>query len=397
MGGYFQAYLRNASIVLDHYRHQEPFSVFLKQFFRLEKKYGSRDRKVITDLCYGYLRLGHAIDKISLQDAIVIGYYLTHNTDNGFLASVKPEWSENILETLSNKLKFIKRLYPDFQPNSIFPGISDLSPSMDVEKWTLKHLSKPGFFLRIRPGNTDKVRAVLDEKGVVYDLLANDAIRIHSNLDLSEILMIDKDCLVQDIASQKTSELFSNISIPIQSFWDACAGSGGKSIMVHDLFPHAKVFVSDIRDEILEELKRRFRIAGVKAEKTFCNDLTHPMAEQVIKSNLPSQGVDLIIADVPCSGSGTWGRTPEWLTSFEIPSIESYSRIQKILLTQLTGQLRKGNFLLYITCSVYEAENEKIVSYATENLPVELIKAEHLSGEEFGGDHLFAALFISAL
>jgi 16S rRNA (cytosine967-C5)-methyltransferase len=167
--------------------------------------------------------------------------------------------------------------------------------------------------------------------------------------------------------------------------------------MVHDLFPHAKVFVSDIRDEILEELKRRFRIAGVKVEKTFCNDLTHPMAEQVIKSNLPSQGVDLIIADVPCSGSGTWGRTPEWLTSFEIPSIESYSRIQKILLTQLTGQLRKGNFLLYITCSVYEAENEKIVSYATENLPVELIKAEHLSGEEFGGDHLFAALFISAL
>lgn len=397
MGGYFHAYLRNASIVLDHYQHHEPFSIFLKQFFRLEKKYGSRDRKIITELCYGFLRLGHAADKISIEDAVIIGYYLTHNDDNGFLASVRPEWNDSISASLSNKRNFIESIYPDFQFNAIFPGIANLSPSIDAEKWTLKHLSKPGFFLRIRPGNTEKVREALDEKGLEYDLLGNDTILLHANLDLQDLLIIDKECVVQDIASQRTSHLLSFLPDRINSFWDACAGSGGKSIMIHDKFPGAKIYVSDIREEILDELKRRFKVAAVKASKIFCNDLGHPMATQVIRSNLPEDGVDLIIADVPCSGSGTWGRSPEWLTSFDISSIETYSNLQKLILEKLIDHLRKGNFLLYITCSVFEAENEDVVSFACQKLPVKLIASEHLCGEEFGGDHLYAALFISAL
>jgi len=395
MGGYFHAYLRNASIVLDHYRHKEPFSVFLKQFFRLEKKYGSRDRKVITDLCYGFLRLGHAADEISIEEAIIIGYYLTHQEDNGFLASVYPDWSPKINEKISDKLDQIQSIFPSFNLKAVFPGLSFLSPSINSEKWTSKHFSKPGFFLRIRPGSENKVMELLNEKKVEYDLLGNEVIRLQTNLDIHELMIVDKECTVQDIASQKTSELLSFLPKQIGSFWDACAGSGGKSIMVHDKFPDAKIYASDIRDDILDELKRRFRIAGVKADKIFCNDLSHPLAEQVIMSNLPVEGVDLIVADVPCTGSGTWGRSPEWLTRFDISSIETYSNLQKIILKKLIGQLRKDKYLLYITCSVFEAENEHVVKYAMENFPVKMISSQHLCGEEFGGDHLFAALFIS--
>ena len=108
--------------------------------------------------------------------------------------------------------------------------------------------------------------------------------------------------------------------------------------MVHDFFPKAKFYASDVREEILLELHRRFENAGINAEKIFCNDLSHDMAGQVLPSNLPQNGVDLIIADVPCTGSGTWRRSPEWLSSFDVTSIDQYVRLQQKIVDLLCEQ-----------------------------------------------------------
>jgi 16S rRNA (cytosine967-C5)-methyltransferase len=397
MGGYFHAYLRNASIILGGYQHKEPFAQYLKNYFRQEKKFGSRDRKFVSDLCYGYLRLGQAVDKLSLEDSIIIGFFLTHESDNGFLDAIYPELANSFSTTMQHKINVVKGVFPEFDPHSIFAFSSELSKSIDNTEWNLKHLTKPAFFLRIRPGKREKVLQGLNNAGIAFEELNKDAIRLEKNIDLQHQVQIDRDCVVQDIGSQHTAMLLDHLPTSIHSFWDACAGSGGKSIMVHDKCKNAKIYASDIREEILDELRRRFSLAGMKAESIFCNDLSHPMAEQVIRSNLPTGGVDLIIADVPCTGSGTWRRTPEWLTGFEVASIETYSHLQKAILVKLISHLKQGGFLLYITCSVFEKENEQVVDYVLKQFPVKIVGQMHLFGEEHGGDHLFAALFTSAV
>jgi 16S rRNA (cytosine967-C5)-methyltransferase len=361
MSEYFHAYLRNASLVLESFEFKEPFAIFLKNYFKKNKKFGSRDRKIVSDLCYGYLRLGNAAVDLSTSNAIITGYYLTHQKDDGFLKTVYPDLYPTIADNRSKKLKEVSNCFPSFDPANIFSFSEELSDDLESLEWSLKHLEKPDVFLRIRPGKADLVFSKLQAVGIDFDQIGVSSLRLRKNIELEGILELDKDAVVQDIASQQTASILKNLPTNIKSFWDACAGSGGKSIVVHDLFPNAKIFASDIREEILLELRRRFENSGIKAEQVFCNDLSHVMAGQVLRSSLPQNGVDLIIADVPCTGSGTWRRSPEWLSSFDMSSIEQYVRLQQKIMDLLCEHIEREKFLLYITCSVFKKENEEMV------------------------------------
>ena len=99
---------------------------------------------------------------------------------------------------------------------------------------------------------------------------------------------------------------------------------------------------------------------------------------------------DGIIIDAPCSGSGTWGRTPEMLTDFDQDKLEHYSALQKEIVTNVIQHLKPGKPLIYITCSVYEQENEEIVRYL-EDKGMKLEKMEYFKGYDQRGDTLFAA------
>ncbi|MFM1963978.1 MAG: hypothetical protein RLZZ172_2823, partial [Bacteroidota bacterium] len=183
------------------------------------------------------------------------------------------------------------------------------------------------------------------------------------------------------------------LQIPVKTIWDVCAGSGGKTLMAADFFPAARIYASDIREEILDELKRRANIAGLNQVKLFCTDLEHPMSSAVVRSNLPATGVDLIIADVPCTGSGTWVRSPEWLHEMDTETIFLYQRRQIAIVEKLSQHLKKGGYLLYVTCSVYQQENTAVVNFLESNSSLKLVSTKMLSADFQGGDHLFSALF----
>jgi 16S rRNA (cytosine967-C5)-methyltransferase len=102
---------------------------------------------------------------------------------------------------------------------------------------------------------------------------------------------------------------------------------------------------------------------------------------------------DLIIADVPCSGSGTWGRTPEWLRFFDTTAIDTYSELQKKIVTHAIPHLVERGYFLYITCSVFRKENEEVVEFIQANTALELVKTAVLKGYHRKADTMFAALF----
>jgi 16S rRNA (cytosine967-C5)-methyltransferase len=395
MSAYYHSYQSTASSILGSFSFKESFPVYLKKFFKQHKKYGSRDRKIIADLCFGFFRIGNAASAHSLIDQMVMGYFLTHDFDGGYLAFANPSLVDKIGETIDVKVEIIREQFKGFQLAELFPCHASVSADIDQHDFALHHLRKPSFFLRVRPLKRDKVLAALKAASIPAKLVGDIAIRIDANVDVEKLIDLDVDAVVQDISSQKTINLLTDLPVHPTTIWDACAGSGGKSIMLADRYRKVGLYVSDIREEILEELERRFKLAGIVAQKLFCTDLQHPMSTQVAKSNLPEGGVDLIVADVPCSGSGTWGRTPELLRSFDQTMISEYQFMQKSIVSRLPAQLKPGGHLLYITCSVFKEENDEVVDYIEQSLGLGLVKKEMISGINEGGDHLFAALFTS--
>jgi 16S rRNA (cytosine967-C5)-methyltransferase len=168
--------------------------------------------------------------------------------------------------------------------------------------------------------------------------------------------------------------------------WDACAASGGKSILAYDLLPEMSLTVSDKRSSILANLRERFRIAGIKDYEWFVSDLAAP--GKITLKNPP----DLVIADLPCSGSGTWSRTPEQLVIFHESQLREYVTLQKKIIDKITALVVPGTYLLYITCSVFKSENEDILSYITSNYGSRIIRSSYLKGYGIHADTLFAAL-----
>src|SRR5690606_8193418 len=100
---------------------------------------------------------------------------------------------------------------------------------------------------------------------------------------------------------------------------------------------------------------------------------------------------DLVIADVPCSGSGTWSRTPEQLYYFGKEKIQLYASRQRKILEHVTGNAKPGGYLLYCTCSVFRKENEEQVQYL-QDAGWTVVQQEILTGYNMRADTLFAAL-----
>jgi 16S rRNA (cytosine967-C5)-methyltransferase len=101
---------------------------------------------------------------------------------------------------------------------------------------------------------------------------------------------------------------------------------------------------------------------------------------------------DGIIADVPCSGSGTWARTPERLRFFTSHELDAYVALQESITNNLIPSLRIGGVLVYITCSVFEVENGGRVSKLQAGGQLELVEEHLLQGSGHGADTLYCAL-----
>src|SRR6266404_7954861 len=104
---HFHSYLSSAVQILDEYRGKEPFPFFLKKFFARHKKYGSKDRKQISHLCYCFFRLGKALPGIPVEERIVTGLFLCSTEQNEIIRELRPEWNDQINLPTDKKLLII--------------------------------------------------------------------------------------------------------------------------------------------------------------------------------------------------------------------------------------------------------------------------------------------------
>jgi len=382
----FYSYLNSAKAILQQYGGEEPFSSFLKKYFATNKKFGSKDRKQVSHLCYCYFRMGKAGMDEPMEERILTGLFLCSEKPNDVLENLKPDWNVKAGERLEKKFSMLNA---QCSMLNVIPWVEELSDGVDHEKFCESFFIQPDLFLRLRTGYEAAVKNKLKDSVIGFESVSDNCLALANASKIDEVIELNREAVVQDYSSQRVAELFSLVR-PGRSdqVWDCCAASGGKSIMLHDYYPEVDLTVSDKRESIIVNLKKRFKDAGIKNYKSFVADLT------ASEFGLRSSDFNLIICDAPCTGSGTWSRTPEQLFYFEKEKISHYAALQKKIISNIIAHLKPGGFLLYITCSVFKKENEEVVDFIKQEFHLQLVKMELLKGYDKKADTMFAALLV---
>jgi 16S rRNA (cytosine967-C5)-methyltransferase len=156
---------------------------------------------------------------------------------------------------------------------------------------------------------------------------------------------------VQDQAAQWVSRFLDPKSGDY--ILDACAAPGGKTAHISAL-AEGKVKIVAVekqssRMERLQENIKRLQISGVTVR---LGDVADPEL-------LAGEMFDRILIDAPCSGTGIIRHHPEIKWRRRPKDIAALSNKQAGILSALALNLRPGGVLVYATCSVESAENEK--------------------------------------
>lgn len=157
---------------------------------------------------------------------------------------------------------------------------------------------------------------------------------------------------LQDAASQ-AAILALPLPVTGATALDYCAGGGGKSLALADL--GYAVDAHDIAPERMKDIPDRSARADIKiGVKKDRHDIENKY--------------DLVFVDAPCSGSGTWRRTPEAKWALTPERLRDLCQIQQNILAQAAQYVRPGGYLAYATCSVLNVENEaQIVEFLEVN------------------------------
>jgi 16S rRNA (cytosine967-C5)-methyltransferase len=187
-------------------------------------------------------------------------------------------------------------------------------------------------------------------------------------------------CVIQDEASQLVAALVGRGA----SILDCCAAPGGKTLAIADRVPQAKIAAVELhphRARLLEKLmNERTRISK--------RESGHIQVIAGDARNLPvTAKFDRVLADVPCSGTGTLRRHPEIKWRLKAADLADLQARQIAILRSAMKHVAIGGRLIYSTCSLEKEENEEVVETAMAEDPsfrlldcaaeLERLRAEH--------------------
>lgn len=378
--------LRSFERLLNSYEGKEPLSRFLTLFFKENRQMGSNDRRTLSRWVYHYFRLGKALADRPFLERLVAAEYLCA-AESDVVALFNPVLAGSIGEEIDKKLSLLSELFP-FDIHDVFPLIKEVSTGLDPQAFLKSLFQQPKLFIRIQPGAENAVKSCLTRNNVYYESVDTHCLALDNGVRLDQYGEIKGTYEVQDRSSQQTGTYFE--AKPGEKWWDACAASGGKSLLLMQTYSGVDLLVSDIRSSILRNLDERFEQAALKHYRRKIIDLTKDPS--VI---LGDETFDGIILDAPCSGSGTWGRTPEMMQHFTDTRLQYFVELQRAILKNTVRHLKVNKPLVYITCSVYREENEEQLAFA-EKLGLNLERMALVKGYEHQADTMFVARLIKS-
>jgi 16S rRNA (cytosine967-C5)-methyltransferase len=374
---------QHIQIITSTYKGAIPLAHYLKNHFKQHPKLGSRDRKIICEMCYSWYRCEKGIiGNLLLEEKIALCLYLC-GSQSKYILPYLPTPLQDVTLLVS------ERIYANmdsFYLNAIFPHDTLMSEGINVTEWLQSMLTQPALFIRIRK-NRDKLLAILKENDIAFTQIDEDALMLPNGAQIDKLLLPDS-YVVQDLSSQRTGTYFCPQK---EAQWlDCCAGAGGKSLLLKDIEDTIKLTVTDRRDSILHNLAQRFKLYHYPQPATHVVDVHNALQ---LKAILGQKCFDGIICDVPCTGSGTWARTPEQLYFFNPAKLNEISTLQATIAANASAYIKPGGRFIYITCSIFRQENEGVIAQLIKNNTHLTLEEMHLiNGINDHADSMFVAV-----
>lgn len=375
--------IRNFQRVLEAFNNTEPLARFLAKFFKENKQMGSSDRRMTSRLCYNFFRLGNALPTLTPEERLVVAEFLCEQ-DSALVRHFQPSWESQMQSSVDAKIAFLQAEGLAVLED-VFPFLEEASAGLDKAAFIRSQFIQPDLFIRVKRSALSTVDDLLKAANIEFERTEPSVFRLGNGTKLQQVSGLEGLYEVQDLSSQKTADF---VDVHAKStWWDCCAASGGKALMLLDKEPKVELLVSDIRLSILRNLDERFAQAQVKQNyRKKVLDLTVD-----IDTLMDGELFDGILVDAPCSGSGTWGRTPEMIQQFSMAKLADFVELQQQIVSRVIPYLKPKGSLVYITCSVFKQENEAMLQYLTENFDLHVEESQLLAGYTQKADSMFIA------
>lgn len=333
-----------------------PADVILDKYFKERRYIGSKDRRFISDNTWNIIR-----NRLRYTEM------LQNNVSARLLVACA--FIENDLELLFNGEEYAPELLSK-EEKSILDKASDFEDFTDFAlyecpQWLFNKFSNKKLLDALNTVASVDVRANLVERDVARSRLKKEGLffsptpfsplglRSEDRVNLNNCMTYqDGEIEVMDEGSQVISLLCQ--AKPHHKIIDYCAGAGGKSLCIGAILNNdGLILAHDISQERLSRIKKRAErldIINIKTVKDVTDNDFHRF-----------------IIDAPCSGSGTWRRCPDAKFRLIPQKLEEIKQAQADILEIGAKKTRIGGRLIYITCSVFEEENEKQIERFLDN------------------------------
>ena len=339
-GSQAQTFLRLVEHLRGRWRTDPALPRQIQALVTSQRAFGSRDRRLYRELIYTTLRYLPWVEPLLETDAeAAVRLVASVAADTPATRAFRAEYAAAVPPP-GDKAELLPAWFREHCPE-IFNG-----DELETQ------LRRAPLWLRLQTdlGGRAAVLAEFEARGWRWQAstLLPEAIQIQDEVDVTQTDAWKAGRIeVQDLGSQLVLE---TIGIHRGERWlDACAGAGGKSLQLARLLgPEGLVDAYDIRAAALDELALRARRADIRTIR-----ITHEP---------PAGAYAGVLVDAPCSGSGTWRRSPhlKWTTTPAL--VEARAALQLRLLTQFSHCVKPGGNLVYATCSLSHRENEDVVA-----------------------------------
>ncbi len=157
---------------------------------------------------------------------------------------------------------------------------------------------------------------------------------------------------IQDEGSQLVGEIAAFVGMGAVRVLDACAAPGGKTLILAERNRNAQIVACEVSTERYKMLRERLSPLGDHVTCTLGEAAAMQFANEF----------DLVLADVPCSGTGTLGRNPEIRHRLAADDFARQAERQRGILDAAVRAVRGSGRVVYSTCSLEREENEDIVA-----------------------------------
>ncbi len=342
-----------------------PADVLLHHFFRANPDLGARDRSVVAEGVFAWLRRRRSLEALAdtqhpaLLALAVLVRELGHSIRD--LSPVLTERESGWLEEFKSRKIDLPPAVAHDVPDWLWERLGQVFTEEERSAMTRSWLQPAPLDIRVNPLKARREAAQEALKNAGIDAVATPfsplGLRIEGRPALNRLPLFESgDIEVQDEGSQ----ILALMVQPKRNEMvvDFCAGAGGKTLLMGALMHNqGRLYAFDTSEKRLSNLKPRLKRSGLSN--------VHPQVianQNDAKIKRLAGKIDRVLIDAPCSGLGTLRRNPDLKWRVTPTMVAELGAKQRAILASAARLPKVGGRIVYATCSVLPEENRDVIT-----------------------------------